>query len=384
MFFQECFFSRLAFAAGHAAQCKASETLITKMFSPFDILSLCPAVDEGSVFQNACPIYAIGGVDADAGCDGSSICEHVSERDVQQLPNNQGSPSKANSWEQTVEKETFEQILKLLGDVNDTPDTLRDEFARMAEEHTKYRADPTVFTLLLPSGSHEAVGHAAIGRIDYRMDGGFLNDVSMVLYIQLLMAREQHLRQQLGDKHDKCHIFNSRDTNQLTNKLGGYGPEAIARQLAKKEVSLAGCKRVLFVFNIFRTHYVVVAANKEERTVITYDPMDRKSRAFQEPVIELLDLLEKKESEGGELKMNPSPWKCKKCPRDTRMQPDGVSCGVYCCLYMNMLSLGTEPSSSEITEVARTYRDHIGALLVCLFNDPLVQAENQRKKAVQS
>ena len=171
----------------------------------------------------------------------------------------------------------------------------------------------------------------------------------------------------LGDKHEKTHIFDTR----FTGSLKDHGPGHVMDWMWRRQQDVSDCKRMIFMFND-GLHYVVVSVDVPQRTVTKCDPLGGETVQHHEHVTDLLGHLESAERVPSS---NGKRWSRRFAPKGTPRQKDGVSCGVVCCLYANLLSRGKSLESLRTCNREPHYRAHIGALIACLHKGIVVNKQ---------
>lgn len=261
-----------------------------------------------------------------------------------------------------VEGSTLHQILSLLNDVNQEPPKewtmhYKHLLSLLTKANLKDEKQKALFNLL-----NEEITPQTLARIAGKYDGGWLNDTAISLYLTLLQMREFHLRRTLGDKHEHCYFFGTRHCATL--ELSGRA--RVIRWLKNKKADLSNCRRLLFIFSE-GLHFCAVVADLKNMEVAHYDPLYPNKSSHFRVVRDFLDGLN-----AAKIINTKGNW-TRGDPFTYTKQCDGCSCGVFSCLYANMLSLGKIPRDLKSTVSVPHYREHLGAIIACLHHGLLLK-----------
>lgn len=254
---------------------------------------------------------------------------------------------------QMIPPEVLKEAVSLLDDVNNTPEHYQQYFNSLLAKHA-HEEHNVIFKLL-----REEFKLETLQRINQSAGSGWLDDIAISFYQKLLKVREEYYRDIEGETHENTHVFDTRRTEYIENK----GPDYVLGWMWKHQVNITKCRRLIFIFQQGLTHYIVVSVDLATKTVTPYDPMggaaDKQARC-------VVGFLKRLESGGWIPKGNGKQWKIGRAPPETPKQADGRSCGVFSCLYANLLSRGICLQSLHTCHGVPHYRAHIGALIACL------------------
>lgn len=169
----------------------------------------------------------------------------------------------------------------------------------------------------------------------------WVNDEVIHFYMELLARRDEFLSFQNVDKK-QSHFFKSFFLSKILNEGatfdGSYSYGNVKRwgkQVHRQDVFQLD--KIFFPVNQKNRHWALVVVYMENKIIQAYDSIGGRCKRELETIFRFLKD-EHKHRKGSDLP-NQNEWQLVSTTQDTPMQQNGYDCGVFVCMFANLISM---------------------------------------------